>query len=582
MQRKWITVVGLLTLMVIGSALRLAEVTRKSISHPEMYVPGIRLPDSLSEPRQRLTLKSVITGTFSSDTHPPGYYVAMWFWTRCFGTSIWSLRVPSVLLGIGSIGLVFWLGVLIRHVSIGWLAAALLAFNGYAVFWTSVARMFSLACFLGLLATLLLVFIARQPRPSRVACAAYVLTLLAGLTVHVFFWLVLATHVLWTLLNTFQQARASAVIKLQILVTILGTPLLAFSAYQSANTVAVLSDAIGVYGREFVGFSFLFPLSGFSFGVFLPEAPYPPADESHLSAFRIGFTILCTVLLVLGIARLRRSSAEPVAFQGRGPSGRSYALATLLATATILAFVLTAERFIEPQPTIRITRAMTVLPAAIAVIAVLLERLWRYLPRARVSAVVKAAVGGRGLVVMMAFVPLALLSALSLVKPMLNGRGLLFVSPYLLLVLAAGIVWVWERARAAGVALLVFLAVTHAISIRRYSQLAMDPADMKRFVAQLAPQVHHTDLLFLNPSWYATPVLYYLDEDRYHLVGRDYDVAAAGPDRRIWVLRFYDEAMPAAMQAALQPYHQVGVTAIPHASATLYVRSPAAALGERQ
>lgn len=61
---------------------------RKSITHPEMYVPGIHLADGVSEPAERTTLRRVITGTFSSDTHPPGYYLLMFPWTRVAGASV--------------------------------------------------------------------------------------------------------------------------------------------------------------------------------------------------------------------------------------------------------------------------------------------------------------------------------------------------------------------------------------------------------------------------------------------------------------------------------------------------------------
>jgi hypothetical protein len=43
------------------------------------------LPASISEPAQRDTIFKVLTGTFSSDTHPPGYYLAMFPWTRLAG-----------------------------------------------------------------------------------------------------------------------------------------------------------------------------------------------------------------------------------------------------------------------------------------------------------------------------------------------------------------------------------------------------------------------------------------------------------------------------------------------------------------
>jgi hypothetical protein len=54
---------------------------RKSITHPEMYVPGIHLADGVSEPAERTTLRRVITGTFSSG-------LLMFPWTRVAGTSV--------------------------------------------------------------------------------------------------------------------------------------------------------------------------------------------------------------------------------------------------------------------------------------------------------------------------------------------------------------------------------------------------------------------------------------------------------------------------------------------------------------
>src|SRR5437868_14892964 len=93
--------VGIVILSIlIGGWLRLSHLDAKSISHPEMYVPGIRLAAGASEPAERFTLVSVLTGTFSSDTHPPGYYMAMLPWTHAFGTSLRSMRLPSALLGL--------------------------------------------------------------------------------------------------------------------------------------------------------------------------------------------------------------------------------------------------------------------------------------------------------------------------------------------------------------------------------------------------------------------------------------------------------------------------------------------------
>src|SRR5205807_257813 len=92
-----ISVVG--ASLLFGGWLRLSGLGVKSISHPEMYVPGISLPDGISEPAERMTFTRILTGTFSSDTHPPGYYLLMLPWTRNVGTSLAAIRFPSALLG---------------------------------------------------------------------------------------------------------------------------------------------------------------------------------------------------------------------------------------------------------------------------------------------------------------------------------------------------------------------------------------------------------------------------------------------------------------------------------------------------
>src|SRR5262245_62071018 len=121
--------------LLLGGWLRLSGLAAKSISHPEMYVPGIPLPEGLSEPAERVTVSRILTGTFSSDTHPPGYYLLMFPWTRAVGTSLSAIRLPSALFGIASIGLIFWLSSLAGWPVSGSVAAALLAFSGYHVFW---------------------------------------------------------------------------------------------------------------------------------------------------------------------------------------------------------------------------------------------------------------------------------------------------------------------------------------------------------------------------------------------------------------------------------------------------------------
>ncbi len=84
---RWITLVCLSLIVIVGAELRLSNLADKSVTHVEMYVPGIRMPQGISVPGQHMTLPSVLTGTFSSDT-PPGILRAhvhpSWYSTPTF------------------------------------------------------------------------------------------------------------------------------------------------------------------------------------------------------------------------------------------------------------------------------------------------------------------------------------------------------------------------------------------------------------------------------------------------------------------------------------------------------------------
>lgn len=569
----WLTVGGLGLLVVVAAYVRLYNLDANSISHPEMWVPGIPLPEGLSEPSQRLSLWKVLTGTFSSDTHPPGYYMLMWAWTKLFGAGIWSIRLPSALLGIASIPLLFWLATLTGQRTTAWVAATLLAVNGYHVFWSKVARMFSLACFLGLLATILLLLLTQENHQRRTLQVAYVLVTLLGLASHIFFWLLFITHVLWTFLNAWRRKQPMpGLCKLQILILILGSPLLAFAAYQSGNVLAVLSSNVLIYAREFLLFSFLFPMEGFSSGVFLPSSPYPPPQDPGWSIARGAFLIFSLLLLISGITSVRKSSVKFPIHSG-GASRKVWVAAAGLGFLAVLTFVFMAEQFAKPKPndTLQITKAMSTLPLVFAGIGILLQRIWHRVPDWASRLVDnRFFAGSQALVLMLTVLPFGILSIVSLFKPILNARGLLFASPYLLLLLAAGMVSL-TRSRWVVVVLVLLMAVLHAESLVSYRRMAVDPMDFKGLATELAPQIEKSDLIFLQSNWSTTPILYYLTADRYRIVGRGYGEACRqDPNARVWALFFYNQQMPQEWAEVLANYRIVETIEVPHARAVLY------------
>ncbi len=572
---RWTTALGLSLIVIFGAYLRLFHLGDKSVTHVEMYVPGIRMPQGISVPSERLTLPKVLTGTFSSDTHPPGYYVLMWIWTKCFGTNVWALRLPSAIFGAACIPLVFWLGTLTGQRTAGWIAAILLAVNAHQIFWSQVARMFSLACFLGLLATVLLLLLAKDGKQSRSLGFLYIIVILLGVSTHIFFWALAGTHILWTFSNAWSQRQPlPGIAKLQILAFILGSPLLAFAAYQNGNELATLSNNTWVYAREYLQFSFLYPLVGFSSGVYPEGSHILLIDDPHLSVGRWSFFALSLLLFSLGIASIRKSQ-ERLSGDIGGPSAKGWMLGAGLATIAILFFIFMAKTFVKPRPnpTLRTTELMTVLPLVLASLAVVLQRIWKR-PTQWHSPVLNCRflIGGQALVLALAVVPFAVLAILSLLKPTFNARGMLLLGPYVLLVLAWGIALI-SRNRVVAFFLVIALSVAHFTAWKDYQSMAIGRADYKALALALAPEIEKQDLVFVQTAWYATPIFYYLNSGWDRFIGQDYETAChEHPHARVWALSFYDyeEKVPKEMEEALSNYQFTQIIETPGARALLY------------
>jgi uncharacterized membrane protein len=88
-------------------------------------------------------LAEVISRT-ASDNYPPLYNLLAWISVQLFGHAEWVLRVPSALLGVLNIALLYGLASRIGGRGTGLLAAGLLAFSGYHVWYSQEARMYAL------------------------------------------------------------------------------------------------------------------------------------------------------------------------------------------------------------------------------------------------------------------------------------------------------------------------------------------------------------------------------------------------------------------------------------------------------
>jgi 4-amino-4-deoxy-L-arabinose transferase-like glycosyltransferase len=566
--------------MLMGGALRLYQVSERSMTHPEMFVPGIPLRADLSVPPPRMDLARVIGSDLFWDTHPPGYYILMLMVTKCFGTSTLALRLPSVLFGVASIGLVFWLGSLVGQRIPGCVAALLLAFSGYHIVWSRSARSYSMVCFLGLLATILLLLLARATRHRKAVEFGYAALMIYGICTYHPFWGLLATQMVWVLGNAwYRGGELPRALNVQILIMILASPLFAVAELQSRNEVSGLSSDVLLMGRQFIQFFFLIPMP-FVDDTCPADRPPGLVIPQHYYWLLAVFFVFCALLLIVGVRQLRPADDAPTDDISR-PFAAFWSLAMIVATIAIVALGMADAREIASYgssgvwgPTLKTVRAMAALPLSMLIGAIVLNKFWHRLRNLGAKLPLRSLAGGQRLVLLITIIPFAMLAFVSLfLRPLMNARGLLYVEPFLLLTLACGIVAVARRSRWVAIPLVLILASLHAFSVEVYNDRIISQGDFGGLAAKLTPQIRSGDLFFIHRDWYTTPILYYIRPDRYKVDASDFTKAVQrDPQARVWVLLFGKESPEPGITQALQGYRQVETVDSYLGQAKLYCR----------
>lgn len=97
---------------------------------------------------QNFSLTEIFTRFLPGDFHPPLYYVFLKYWSNVFGYNEFALRSMSLLFGLLSIVLVFFITQrFFKDKKISYLASALLATSGLHIYYSQEARMYSMATF---------------------------------------------------------------------------------------------------------------------------------------------------------------------------------------------------------------------------------------------------------------------------------------------------------------------------------------------------------------------------------------------------------------------------------------------------
>jgi mannosyltransferase len=160
----------LVVVLLITSVLRLYHLGQSSLWYDEVVTMRLAKTES---PSSLLQLLGQIDAT-RAPLHP----LVLQGWVKLFGPSDYSGRAFSVLCGIITVGLVYWIGLQAFNASTGLWAAWLCALSPLLVYYSREARMYTWLTLVTCLAWGLLFSYARSPRPWRLVLYGFSLVAL--------------------------------------------------------------------------------------------------------------------------------------------------------------------------------------------------------------------------------------------------------------------------------------------------------------------------------------------------------------------------------------------------------------------
>jgi hypothetical protein len=494
--------VACFAIAALGLGLRLWGLDAHTLTHAEVYVPRLEMPEYVSAPPPRPTLAATMLGTLHHDNHPPGYYAFMWAWTGAFGTDLSVLRLPSALAGAATVALLFFMLRRRDGDGVALFATALLALHGHHLFWSQQARMW---VFLGVFAVLSVLLLDSLHRRFRATSAvAYVAVVAAGLWFEYSFWPFFAAQIFWELCRSCEAPRAPATLDLQLAALVSSLPVLCFLKVHLASERTEYLARTGLVDH----------LGGFLLLQWWLRGPAPPERLGPLASLGVlALLVVCAGLLVAGIVHVRSANG------GRElPEARTPGLAWAWGAAA------RPLRALRERPYFR---RLTDDPASVHTL-----------------------------------LPLAILLAGSLFVPSVAARSLLFITPFALWLVARGL-FAWLRSPTLRIVSTLVLLAIGVISVRQYTTTWEGETDYQGLAAAMQADSSRDDLILINDAWWSQPMHYYLPPSRYrtgdfgeHSGG----LAEAGGERpdRLWVVIFDNQDVAAfeALQSKLGDYRE--------------------------
>ena len=129
-------------IMLVAAILRLWKLGQVPFMHDEFSAFTRLHYDSFLD---------LIRNGVAPDAHPAGVQVFLYYWTQIFGWNAFWVKLPFVLMGIGSVYLIYIIGRQWFNRMVGLLSAAFFAVSEFTIFYSQLARPYSAGLFFVLL-----------------------------------------------------------------------------------------------------------------------------------------------------------------------------------------------------------------------------------------------------------------------------------------------------------------------------------------------------------------------------------------------------------------------------------------------
>ena len=112
-----------------------------------LNVKGMWLDETFSVWLASQSVVDMLQWIVKIDQHPPLYYLLLHYWIALYGDTPYYVRLLSVLIGAGTIPIIFLIGKRMSGVMVGFAAAVFLALSPFHIFFAQETRMYTLLTF---------------------------------------------------------------------------------------------------------------------------------------------------------------------------------------------------------------------------------------------------------------------------------------------------------------------------------------------------------------------------------------------------------------------------------------------------